>query len=226
MKNRSVGAILLAGGIGSRMQKSEPKQFLQLGGKPVALYSFELFLRSSFIDEVIVVCEAVYESLFTERGDKSVKFARPGKERQHSVYNGLEMLSAEFACIHDSARPFIDAQLLEQVILAGINHGAAALAVPAKNTIKEATSEKFVSKTLKRKTLWEMQTPQVISKEILQNGFARCDELQHLVTDDISLAEVQGLPAKLVMGNYSNIKLTTPEDFLLAELLAKNRVVS
>ncbi len=209
----SVSAILLAGGQGTRMNSVLPKQFIKIQNKEIALYSFETLLNDPHITEVIVVCKKEYESLFTTT-QKDVRFARPGLRRQDSVYNGfLEVSShADLICIHDSARPLLKSADLTRVLEEGLIHKAAVLGVPVKSTLKEVTGEGFVLKTLNRTTIWEIQTPQVMTPSLLKEGFRLAHEKNLDVTDDVSLVELQGHPVKCVLGSYSNIKITTPED--------------
>ncbi|GMN33262.1 hypothetical protein TIFTF001_004058 [Ficus carica] len=258
VKKKSVSVILLAGGKGKRMGASMPKQYLPLLGQPIALYSFYTFSELVEVKEIVVVCDPSYQDIFEDTKEKinvELKFSLPGKERQDSVYSGLQAvdLSSELVCIHDSARPLVTAGEVGQVLKDGWLHGAAVLGVPVKATIKEANSESFVVKTLDRKTLWEMQTPQVIKPELLKRGFefvnrsptytescvrllARGQSLfSHFyhtipaegleVTDDVSIVEHLGHPVFITEGAYTNIKVTTPDDLLLAErILSLNNV--
>ncbi|KVI01704.1 4-diphosphocytidyl-2C-methyl-D-erythritol synthase [Cynara cardunculus var. scolymus] len=207
VKEKSVSIVLLAGGQGKRMGASMPKQYLPLLGQPIALYSFYTFSRMPEVKEIVVVCDPSYQDIFEDTREKinvDLKFALPGKERQDSVYSGLQAidLNSELVCIHDSARPLISSSDVEKVLSDGLRIGASVLGVPAKATIKEANSESFVVKTLDRKTLWEMQTPQVEGLE---------------VTDDVSIVEHLKHPVYITEGSYTNIKVTTPDDLLLAE---------
>ncbi|KAM7478636.1 hypothetical protein LguiA_026849 [Lonicera macranthoides] len=148
-----------------------------------------------------------------------LKFALPGKERQDSVYSGLQAvdLNSEFVCIHDSARPLVSSEDVKKVMKDALSVGAVVLGVPAKATIKEANSESFAVKTLDRKTLWEMQTPQVIKPELLKKGFELVNRGGLEVTDDVSIVEHLKHPVYITEGSYTNIKVTTPDDLLLAE---------
>lgn len=211
-----LAAILLAGGTGARMGQSIPKQFLPLQGKPIAHYSLDILLQFPQILEVIVVCAPEYRPLFSAY---PVAFALPGEERQDSVYNGLQGVSKDidWVIVHDAARPFITAAMIHNLLDTGKEVGAASLAVPAKNTLKEVHSGHLVSRTLNRSQIWEIQTPQLLKKEILEAGFAYAHAHSQAVTDDVSLAELTGHPVHLVPGNYLNIKITTPEDWAFAE---------
>ena len=209
-----ISVILLAGGTGSRMKSSTPKQFLLLKGKPIILYSYEVFAALPEISEIIVVCDPQYQSIFPQ-----CKFALPGKERQDSVFHGLELVSpeADFVMVHDGARPFITSELVKHLIKEAEIHTTVASAVPVKATIKEATPEGLVIKTLNRKALWEMHTPQVTTPKLLRDGLHLSRSQNIPLTDDVAAVEILGHPVKLVHGSYQNIKITTPEDLIIAQ---------
>lgn len=217
-------AILLSGGSGQRMHSTCPKQYLPLLGKPIILRSLEALLSFPGLNEVIIVCEEKYQDLFSDYKTIPIKFALPGKRRQDSVLSGFNTLSSstKWVCIHDGARPLLKSQDLYAVIGAGMEHSAATLAVPLKMSVKEAGPDLFVKQSLDRSTLWDIQTPQVLSYPLLQKGLQKMRQENLTVTDDVSLAEALGKPVKLVQGSYSNIKITTPDDLQLAELLLKN----
>ncbi|XP_065627471.1 2-C-methyl-D-erythritol 4-phosphate cytidylyltransferase, chloroplastic [Quercus suber] len=222
VKEKSVSVILLAGGKGKRMGASMPKQYLPLLGQPIALYSFYTFSQLIEVKEIIVVCDPSYKDIFEgtkENIHVELKFTLPGKERQDSVYSGLQAvdLNSELVCVHDSARPLVSSGDTEKVLKDGWLNGAAVLGVPVKATIKEANSESFVVRTLDRKTLWEMQTPQVIKPELLKKGFELVNREGLEVTDDVSIVEHLKHPVYITEGSYTNIKVTTPDDLLLAE---------
>ncbi|AQK99063.1 2-C-methyl-D-erythritol 4-phosphate cytidylyltransferase, chloroplastic [Zea mays] len=224
VKERSVSVILLSGGQGKRMGANMPKQYLPLLGLPIALYSLKTFCQLKEVKEVVVVCDPDYSDVFEGSIDNlqiPLKFARPGKERQDSVFNGLQEIDgdSELVCVHDSARPLVSSEDVKKVLEDAAVHGAAVLGVPVKATIKEANTNSFVVKTLDRKTLWEMQTPQAMKPNLLRDGFelVKRDGLE--VTDDVSIVEYLKHPVYITEGSYTNIKVTTPDDLLLAERL-------
>jgi 2-C-methyl-D-erythritol 4-phosphate cytidylyltransferase len=216
--------LLLAGGSGVRMQNPLPKQFLPLQNKAIALYSLEVLLQLAQVAEIIVVCAPDYRHFFA---GMPVRFAPPGKQRQDSVYNGLQMVNptSRWICTHDAARPFISPALVQTLFEAGEKVGAASLATPVKNTLKEVNVHKEVVCTADRSRIWEIQTPQLVKKEVLEAGFAYAQAQALTVTDDVSLAELIGHPVRLVLGSYQNIKITTPEDLLFAEWLVQTNTV-
>lgn len=220
--NQQISVILLCGGQGVRMQTVTPKQFLSIQGKLIAHYSFDLFKSMPEVAEIVIVCEESFRHLFPkDLCTIPVSFAPPGARRQDSVYNGLQALQtkASFVCIHDSARPCINPSLVQRVIHAAIEHGAATAGMPLKFTLKEHDGQQFVKQTPDRSKYWEIQTPQIIRKEVLMNGFDYVQKNNLDVTDDVSLAELMGHPVKLVEGDYTNIKVTTPDDLQLIDYL-------
>jgi 2-C-methyl-D-erythritol 4-phosphate cytidylyltransferase len=219
-----ISVILLAGGLGIRMQAPLPKQFLRLAEKPIARYSFEVFMAMPEVFEIIIVCDPAYHSLFqTERQDLLLTFAAPGARRQDSVFNGFKKANpkAHLICIHDSARPFISSELVRPVLAAAHEMGAAALGMPVKFTVKECDGQGFVNKTPARDGLWEIQTPQVIRPNLLQEGCNKANHSKLTVTDDVSLVELISHPVKIVRGCYENIKITTPDDLWLAKNIVR-----
>ncbi len=209
--------ILLAGGIGSRMKSEMPKQFLPVGPKPIARHSYDLFVQHPLVDEIVVVCSEEYRHHF----DPTVTFALPGARRQDSVFNGFSAIksSPELVCIHDAARPFIDSEMISRAITAAEEHGATTVGMPVKHTLKQHDGQQQVTGTPDRSLFWEIQTPQVIKRELLAKGFEKAQREELTVTDDVSLVEQLDQPVKLVEGSYQNIKITTPNDLLLAELI-------
>ncbi len=226
MPIKDISVILLAGGTGSRMESAVPKQYMPLLGKPLARHSFELFSSLTEVKEVIVVCRKDYQHHFAlPKCPVPIRFAEPGPRRQDSVYNGLQSVTepCQLVCIHDSARPLVKREAVDEVLKAAREHEAAVLAVPVKATIKQSSRDGFVRATLDRSTLWEVQTPQVIALPLLRRAFQHALENGLEVTDDVSLVEALGQPVKLVTGCYSNLKITTSEDLAIAQYLSSSR---
>ncbi len=192
------------------MQHPLPKQFHLLEEKPVALHSFELFASDPRLEEIIVVSDPAFHSLFLA---PHVQFALPGARRQDSMQNGLKATKCPFICVHDSARPLLHATDFSALIEAGIEYGAATLATTMKFTVKEADPAGFVKNTLDRSKLWEILTPQFAKRTLLEEGLAIAEIENRTVTDDVSLVELTGHPVKLVPTRFPNPKLTTPEDW-------------
>jgi 2-C-methyl-D-erythritol 4-phosphate cytidylyltransferase len=213
-------AVLLAGGIGSRMGNPIPKQYLFLKNKPIVRYSFEVLLTMPGIEQIVVVCDPIYNQIFQTTSSIPISFALPGKRRQDSLFNAIQQLNKEtLVCIHDGARPLINSALIDQVLMAAQKWGAAGLGVRVQGTIKKVDLSQFISETIDRSSLWEMQTPQVVLLSLLKKGFSQVNQKNLTVTDDVSLVEWLQHPIKVVEGSYTNIKITTPDDLLLAEYL-------
>ncbi len=214
-----ISAILLAGGKGLRMDNLVPKQFLPLCGKPMALYSLETLCSHSEIKEIIIVCDPIYKPLFQTY--PNLQFAPPGGERQDSLFQGLCVASplTTLVCVHDAARPLLSKKDLDRVLQEAKIHRAAILASPERYTLKQASPHGFVANTLDRSLLWEAHTPQIAPKNLLQQAYLKAREKNLRATDEASLMELLDHPVKLVSGSAHNIKITTPEDWKLAEAL-------
>ncbi|MFR8547894.1 MAG: 2-C-methyl-D-erythritol 4-phosphate cytidylyltransferase [Lachnospiraceae bacterium] len=223
-------AIVLAGGSGSRMKSSVKKQYMLIGDKPVLYYSLRVFQDSSVIDEIILVCgreevencraEIVEKYDFT----KVSRIIPGGKERYHSVYEGLKAaVDCDYVMIHDGARPFVDEQMLERIWDALPSARACTVGMPVKDTIKRSDPEGFVEETLPREKLWLIQTPQAFEYRLirkLHEDAAGGACLGQQITDDAMLVECLGkIRVKLIEGSYQNIKITTPDDLLLAQII-------
>lgn len=221
-----VTAILLAGGKGVRMGSPTPKQYLKLLGKPMARYSFELFLETPAIQQIVVVCATGHRQVFSHTGHCQVDFAKPGRERQDSAYSGFcEAMDSDLICIHDAAYPLLTQEDLEAVIEAASKHGAAVAATPVPYTIKEVNKRGFVTRTPERSSLWQAQTPQIIRKDLLAQGYTEATKRGVIATDDVALMELINQPVKVVSTDPSNIKVTTPSDFELACQLLEQRLL-
>ena len=237
-----VGFVVLAGGKGSRMKASMPKQFLELRGAPILHYSLDLFLErlpaflvandKSAPPLVVLVMDPSYQPEYqpiVDRYQGRLAFALPGMERQGSVENGLSKLvelsegKCTYAAIHDSARPLVTIKEVCDVVADAKKTGAAVLGVPCKATIKESEDGETVLRTIPRARLWEVHTPQVIKAELLQQGFRKVAEENLEVTDDVSIVEAMGEPVKLTLGEYTNLKITTPEDMDVATAILQER---
>lgn len=220
-------AIVLAAGRGSRMKSDIPKQFIELNGKPVLYYSLRAF-EDSFIDEIILVTgEGQEEYCRTEIVDKYgiTKVSGiicGGKERFDSVYRGLCALQeCDYVYIHDGARPFVDAQILQRAKQCVMKNKACAAGMPVKDTIKVVDDDEYVTETPLRKYVWQIQTPQVFSYSIVKKAYDKLYEVSDRsgITDDAMVVErMLEHPVKLFEGSYRNIKITTPEDLPTAEM--------
>lgn len=227
MANIPFTVVLLAGGMGTRMGSAIPKQYLTIQNKPLALYSFDVFASMPEVERIVVVCDSAYQALFKcDQRSSSLLFTRPGVRRQDSLWNGIQLLQDDpLVCVHDAARPFIDVSLVRLAVKSAKQVGAAAIGVRVKATIKVCNSDQRIVSTPERSLLWEMQTPQVVRLSVLREGFAVAREKAVTVTDDVALAELAGKPAQVIEGSYLNIKVTTPEDLLVAQKFLENHAL-
>lgn len=213
--------VLLAGGRGTRMRSTIPKQYLTVHQKPLALYSFEVLAGLPEVQDFIIVCEPQYETLFYSHPNAKglrLQFAQPGERRQDSVLNGINCLpNNPLVCIHDSARPLIDSSIVRYAVQTAEIWDAAVVGVKVRSTIKVCDGAQVVVDTPNRASLWEIQTPQVIRLDLLKEGFSYAQQNQVTVTDDVSLVELLGKPVKVVEGSYANVKVTTLEDLIFVE---------
>ena len=220
-------ALIPAAGMGKRMGAGINKQYLQLGGVPILAHTLRVFEDSPHIAGICLVipadeidyCREQVVSLFGFR--KVLEIVPGGRERQNSVMNGLNALQRHAApqdviLIHDGVRPFITGDLLQRAIDTARNYDGALVAVPAKDTIKTVRDD-VVTGTPPRKTLWQAQTPQGFRYDVIARAHELAEKEGYRGTDDASLVEWHGGEVRIVMGDYRNIKITTPEDLILAE---------
>jgi 2-C-methyl-D-erythritol 4-phosphate cytidylyltransferase len=230
-----VTAIVLAAGKGLRLKSKIPKPFIKINSKPIIVYSLDTLARHPGIKDIIVVAnrqnlEDIRNIIRRFRIKKIKDVVLGGQVRQASVARGLKVIDkrTDLVLIHDGARPFIDRAMVSSVIRAAGRSGAAIVGVPVKATIKSVRCQVsgvrsgscMVDKTLDRRNLWEIQTPQVFTKKLIlkaHNKFGNKD-----VTDDAMLVERLGKAVSVFRGTYNNIKITTPEDLILAEAIAKS----
>ena len=220
-----ISAIVLAGGRGKRMNYHKSKQFIEIKGKPVLVYTLEKFIYNKSIDEVILVLpedEVDYckKEVLQKYSLKVDRIVIGGKERQDSVFNALEaMEEANIVLIHDGARPFISEKIIEEGIKYANIYGAAAPGVTPKDTIKIKNEDNISVDTPDRNTLVAVQTPQCFKYDEIYQCHRKIKEENAIVTDDTSVVERYGHKVYLYEGDYTNIKITTPEDLILAERL-------
>jgi len=222
-KGGEVGAIIVAAGSAQRMGKAN-KIFAPLRSKPLLAWSVDICQECSLIGQIVITLNdkdlEPGQKLKEERGWSKVTLCLGGARRQDSVKEGLHKLKdCRWVLIHDGARPFLNLDLIENGLEAATETGAAVAAVPVKDTIKLAGSNELVRETFQRDKLWVAQTPQIFTYAIIAKAY---QELKAEVTDDAAAVERLGYEAKLYMGDYNNIKVTTPEDLALAEIIAQD----
>ncbi|MDD3428773.1 MAG: 2-C-methyl-D-erythritol 2,4-cyclodiphosphate synthase [Oscillospiraceae bacterium] len=209
-RDKKVSAIIVAAGASRRM--GFDKLFYKLEGKEVLLHSIQAFVQNNYIDEIVVVAGENFSQVSALVKDipKLTKVVQGGKERSDSVKNGLEALqNSDIVAIHDGARPFVSQTVITQTVEAAVLYGAAAPAVPVKDTIKEAQNN-LVMATPPRKNLFGVQTPQVFVTQLYKECLQQLGD--EAVTDDCMVVERAGKLVTLTQGDYGNIKITTAED--------------
>lgn len=222
-----VSAIIAAGGRGQRFGSSTPKQFLSIGDQSVLERSVSLFLAHPQVDEVVVALPpdvvAAPPRYLTDAA-KPVRIVAGGARRQDSVLNAFRAVDgrADVVVIHDAARPFASQDLIARTIAAAAESGAALAAVAARDTVKRANgaTPAFVAETIPRDTIFLAQTPQAFTRAVLQQALA-AGESSPDVTDEAALAELAGHPVRLVEGEQTNLKITTPEDLPVVNAIAR-----
>ena len=205
------------------------KPYLELLGRPILTHTIGVFDRSAVVDTIFVIvgrtdldaCQSVVIEPYDFQ--KVASLVPGGETRQDSVFNGLRMLpdDTDFVVVHDGVRPFVTDEMIFTCLEAAADWGAAVVAVPVKDTIKITDTDGFVVDTPDRNQLWAIQTPQVFRRDLLLEAhrYARRKQLQ--LTDDAALVEQLGFKVKCVMGSYGNLKITTPEDLIVAETLMR-----
>lgn len=226
--------IVPAAGLGSRLGLGKNKAFADVGGLPLLVQCLRMLADTGCVSKVIAVVrpqEVVEaETLLTEYQTEYYPrlpfiVVAGGKERQDSVANALAVVTESngFIAVHDGARPFAGKEVFERVLQAAAGSGAAIAAVPVKDTIKVVDENSFVQATPVRSTLRAVQTPQIFKISVLKQAYELLQKQPENVTDDASLVERLGIAVTVAEGSYENIKVTTPEDLLLAENLCKSR---
>lgn len=221
MEQAKFGAVLLAAGNSTRMGGSRSKVLEELGGRPALCRSLEVLDRCPLIGEICLVCREQDRAdmlPLTSGLATPVRVVPGGAQRQDSVERGVEALTGpwEYVAIHDGARPLVTEEVLAAVCRDAMAHGAATAAVPSKDTCKLADGAGFVAATPARDRLWAVQTPQAFSLALYREALEKARAAGQSYTDDCQLIEAAGGSVKLTMGDYRNIKLTTPEDLLAA----------
>ncbi len=218
-------AIVLAGGVGKRMGSATSKQFLLLDNRPIIAHTLQVFEECRPVDGVYLVVNQKDLSLIQEeileqnRFSKILKIVIGGRLRQDSVRNGLEAVDepCDVVIIHDAARPFVSPAFIEKSIFLMEMFDAIIPAMPVKDTIKVISKEGFVQRTLERDSLWQIQTPQTFKYDLILQAYREGMAKKFYGYDDASFIEYLGKRIKVIEGSPYNIKITTPEDLVIAK---------
>ena len=221
-------AILVAAGSSARMKSGgASKTMMEIGGEPVLSRTLRAFENAACISKIVIVARVCDFDAIQKASafvTKPLTITEGGKERQDSVSNGAALCGdAEYIAVHDAARPFITPEEIETVCADAEKYGAATLAVPVKDTVKVAAADGTVCATPERSTLRAIQTPQVFRLSLYKEALCLAKNAGKQYTDDCQLIEAAGGKVYLTPGDYKNIKITTPEDLLVAEAFAAEK---
>lgn len=222
-------AVIVSAGKGLRFMEGKKKQFHFLEGRPIVAHTLDKFETCPLIRSILLVVGqedmdyCLKEIVEKYKFQKVSQVVPGGKRRQESVKNGIEALpkDADIVAIHDGVRPFVTKAMIEDSIHFAVRYGAVILAMPLKDTIKMSNPDGSVLKTLDRESLWQVQTPQTFQVNVIREAYYKAAEDGFIGTDDASLVERLGGKVHILPGSYTNIKITTPEDLLLANLFLR-----
>ena len=232
MEKQKYAAIVLAAGSGKRMNSKVHKQYLIIQDRPVLYYSLKAF-EDRAVDEIVLVVGKGEEKfcrkeIVDKYGISKVKaIVEGGKERYHSVFEGLKQTSdADYVLIHDGARPFVNQDIIRRCMQEVQKYQACVVGMPVKDTIKIADEEGYAKQTPDRKNVWMIQTPQTFSYALIYEAYEEMLKTEDTaITDDAMVLErIKGKKSKLIEGSYRNIKITTPEDLLIANVYLQHPV--
>lgn len=212
--------IIVAGGSGQRMQQALPKQFIKVGGKPIIVHTVEAFLKyQSQIHVVVVLPKAHFETWETIQDEflpnTLVTLAEGGNSRFQSVASGLSKVENGLVAIHDAVRPLVSTEVIHRSFESAQTYGSGVAMVPLKDSIRMQNGDDTIARD--RNHYFAVQTPQTFQVELIQTAFKQTE--QPAFTDDASVFEAHGMQVQQVMGDYRNLKVTTPEDLIVAEAL-------
>ena len=218
-------AIIPAAGSGKRF--GEKKQLKELSGRPLIHYTLPPFLESSVVGDIIIAAQKkdfdklayVVDSIATE---KKISIIEGGDTRQGSISKALAKINSntKYVCVHDAARPFVSRELIEKLINALKTCDAVTVGRKSTDTLKECT-DGIVSRTIDRKKIWQVQTPQAFTKEVIMNAYELAEKQNISATDDSSLVEEAGYQVNIINDSSINLKITTKEDWMMAEALLR-----
>lgn len=227
-----IWTIIVAGGQGIRMNHALKKQYIPLNQRPILFHTLRSFCKYRDIHGICLVVpkediDFCRQNILSSFPDSHIVIAAGGKERQHSVYNGLCAINADnddIVLIHDGVRPFVSSELISACIDGALKSGACIPAIPAFDTLKQTDNSGYIEKTVDRKRIWLAQTPQTFRYKIIRTAHDIAHQDKFIGTDDASLLERLNIPVKVITGSRLNIKITDPEDLALAEAILSSHV--
>jgi len=230
VRNRVI-ALVPAAGLGLRMGGTVRKQFRALGGVPLVVHSLRILQSSPVIDAVILavpeadIAYCRHEIVDTHRFTKVIDIVAGGQERQDSVRQALAVVDEHFdiVVVHDAVRPFLTERMLVEVVAEALAKGAAIIALPMRDTVKQVGADRVIERTVDRRPLWLAQTPQAFRREWIQEAHQKAEAEGVAATDDAFLIEWMGRPVTVVEGSGENIKVTRPEDMIIGEAIFASR---
>jgi len=221
-----ISAIIPAAGQGKRFGKK--KQLILINNRPLLFYTLIPFIKCDLINEIIIALphediDFVNKYLIELNYEKKINLIKGGQERQYSVLNAISQTNKnnDIICIHDAVRPFISLEILEKTIESCILNGAAIAAVPSVDTLKKI-KKSYVVKTVSRETIWKAQTPQIFKRSILERSLSIAIKSNMNETDESSIVEKAGYKVSIVEGSPLNIKITSEEDWMIANAIHAN----
>lgn len=222
-------AVIVSAGKGQRFTEGKKKQYYLLADKPILAHTLDKFETCPLVRSIVLVVGqgdmnyCLKEIVEKYRYRKISHIVPGGKRRQDSVKNGIDALSkdADIVVIHDGVRPLVTREMIEDSIHSAQRFGAVVLAMPVKETIKVAHTDGTVLKTLDRESLWHIQTPQAFQVRVIKQAYQKAAKDGFVGTDDASLVERLGMKVHILPGSYTNIKITTSEDLILANLFLR-----
>lgn len=222
-------AVIVSAGKGQRFMEEKKKQFFSLGGKPILSRTLDSFEICPLIRSILLVVgeedmDYCLKEVIEPYAYRKISQIIPGgKRRQDSVKNGIDALpeDTEIVVIHDGVRPFVTREMIEMSVRGAVRFGAVIMAMPVKDTIKMVSSDGTLLETLERESLWQAQTPQTFKVPLIREAYLKATEEGFTGTDDASLVERLGVKVHLLPGSYTNIKITTQEDWMLANLFLR-----
>lgn len=227
-------ALVPAAGRGLRMGGSIPKQFLALGGEPLIIQSLVALQAAAVVDQIILAVPSAdidycqREIVVKHRFTKVTKVVAGGAERQDSVRHALAEVPSgtEIVLVHDAVRPFLTQGMIDGVVAAARKHGAAIIALPMRDTVKQVSSDGIIERTVDRAPLWLAQTPQAFRRDWIEEAHRKAHAEKVRATDDAFLVEWLGHAVAVVEGSGENIKVTRPEDLVIGEAILASRKAS